>query len=481
MKRFSEQLHNKALSVKLTASERRDLRERISAYMEYHPLPQRAVAAPAPAPASSLLADPFTVVRFSHWHFARWTGAAVCLLVVSTAYMAEYARPGDVLYAVKVNVNEEVRAGLAFTPYEKITWETERLNRRIAEARSLASAGLLTVQVEEEVAAAVRTHGANARRGIEALKLTDSDEAGLATIHLATALDVHSATLRMGKEKDEGVSVAATSMVADAKENTNPLASAIDAARKEMTVSGSTTLPAYERMLAHVERDTTRARELLSSIEKVAADWEIKNIARRLEDVDRSLARALAVAPEDTDRAQHMLLDILQRTQKLIIFMTNIDVRATMDVNDIVPVELTDEERIAVIEETLAAMDGAVAQLEVALSSEAADDLNAGVLEKVVVALQYIEDLQKVIETALAEGALDEAERASVEGFALAQDAMLLVGFDAGGLVIEPAPGDEIATSTSDVPAIVGTSTATSTETSTSTNETPTSTDSVEI
>ena len=39
MKRFSEQLHKKSESVKLTVSERADLRERLVSYMEYHPLP----------------------------------------------------------------------------------------------------------------------------------------------------------------------------------------------------------------------------------------------------------------------------------------------------------------------------------------------------------------------------------------------------------------------------------------------------------
>ena len=48
------------------------------------------------------------------------------------------------LYLVKVHFNEEIRSTLALSPYEKVAWETKRIERRIAEARLLASEGNLT-------------------------------------------------------------------------------------------------------------------------------------------------------------------------------------------------------------------------------------------------------------------------------------------------------------------------------------------------
>lgn len=39
MKNFTEQFEKKAASIKLKASERKQMREQISSYMEYHPLP----------------------------------------------------------------------------------------------------------------------------------------------------------------------------------------------------------------------------------------------------------------------------------------------------------------------------------------------------------------------------------------------------------------------------------------------------------
>ena len=89
-----------------------------------------------------------------------------------------------------------MRSTLALSPYEKIEWETERLNRRIAEARLLASEGRLTDEVEAEVAAAVKTHTENAKREIEVLRGEDEEEATLATIALNTTLEVQATSLK---------------------------------------------------------------------------------------------------------------------------------------------------------------------------------------------------------------------------------------------------------------------------------------------
>ena len=44
MKRFSEQLKKKSQTIRLSAAEKRDVRERLIAYMEYHPLPATTVS-----------------------------------------------------------------------------------------------------------------------------------------------------------------------------------------------------------------------------------------------------------------------------------------------------------------------------------------------------------------------------------------------------------------------------------------------------
>lgn len=449
MKRFSEQFHTKAQAVKLKASEREELRERVLSYMEYHPLPQTAKRT-IPKSERALFSDPYRTVSFKGWQIARYAGVAVCVLALTISYSAEQTVPGDALYAVKVRFNEEVRSTLAFSPYEKITWETERLSRRIAEARELESEGKLTTEVEQEVADAVREHGANARRGIAELKETDSDEATLASLYLATTLDVQAAAFRSeeGNGAASGDLTMATMRVADeVPALTSLIASAVDEARNQTELPSEDALPAYERLVAHAEIDTTRARELLDTIKPVATAEEIKDIDRRLSDVDRALAAALMRGGEDKDAARPLLVDVLSRSQKLIVFMTNIDVRSALSVESLVPVVYTDAERTTVVQDNLGSTKTKVAQIETALTSAT---IESAVNEKTTTALMRIAELVAQAEEALVRVDVTTAEVAAAEAKALAFDIALMLGIDEAA-VPEPVV-DVVTTGSSTLP-----------------------------
>lgn len=363
MKRFSEQLQNKAQNIRLKADEKRELRERVVSYMEYHPISSKVqVKAKSDKNLNNELAE-VTIFQISWWRAFQVTGAVLGALVLSISYFAEQAVPGDSLYAVKVKVNEELRSTLALSPYEKVVWETERLNRRIAEARLLASEGRLTEAVEVEVANAVREHSENARREIEVLKQTDKEEATLASIQLTTALDVQTTSLKndANASTTEGMS-------------TDLISSVLVETQQIEVAAGQSELPSYTRLIAKGEQETTRAYELLQSVHKVATEEEKIDIKRRLEDIERSMAEAINESAVDEVLAREHLIEILQRTQKLIVYMTNIDVRNSVTVDEIVPITLTVEERQVLVkqtaEEIISILDRADAIL-IATSTEA--------------------------------------------------------------------------------------------------------------
>ena len=199
MKRFSEQLNKKSQTVKMTAAQRRDLKARLVSYMEYHPLPKTMQQKNA---EQYLEAEQrFSLLHFNTPHIRGFmTMFAVSMLII-VPVIAEKAVPGDVLYPVKVNFTEGIRSTLTVSPYAKIELETRLLERRIAEARLLASEGKLTPEVEEEVVAAVKTHSDAAQEGIAALRESDSDEAAIAEITLGSALSVQSEMLAGTLEK----------------------------------------------------------------------------------------------------------------------------------------------------------------------------------------------------------------------------------------------------------------------------------------
>lgn len=376
MKRFSEQLHKKSLAVKLSASEKRELRERVVSYMEYHPLPNKATQT-APK-ASPYFTEAFTTLPFSYLFKA---GAAVAvLLVVIIPALAEQAVPGDGLYAIKVRFNEEVRSTLALTSYEKIEWETERLNRRIAEARLLASEGRLTDEVEAEVAAAVKTHTDNAKREIEVLRTEDEEEANLASITLSTTLEVQAASL---KDKNNAN---------DVDEGDNSSTDMLAAAVEEVVSSSGVTagVPGYERLIARVESNTTRIHELLKTLNLEESSEDYQDVNRRLQDINRTVEDAIIQKGIDEDGARLILVDALQRTQKLIVFLTEIQTSQEFEVEDFVPVVLTpEEERIQ-----LAEFEKSSRVFLSDIEDKRASSSDANAIDKATVALDELVQLQ---------------------------------------------------------------------------------------
>ncbi|MBP6881297.1 MAG: hypothetical protein KBC35_01605 [Candidatus Pacebacteria bacterium] len=365
MKQFSQQFYKKAeTTVKLQAAEKRELKERLVAYMEYHPLPAELKEKKGSAPVKSLrTTEPFTVVKVPFHALFKYGLSVAVLVLVVIPFVAEKAMPGDILYAVKVQFNEEVRSTITFDSFEKVEWETERLNRRIAEARLLASEGRLTEEIEAEVAVAVRTHTDNAKREIEILRTEDADEATIASIALDTTLEVQSTAF-----KGEGEVLAMSDEMTISSQTSSLIADALDESRLETSQTEATsTLPAYDKLMARVEQNTTRLYEIRSSLSQIITPDEQVDVARRVEDVERSIGEAIAMAETDEAGAQRGLVDVLQRTQRLIVYMTELEVARTVDIETLVPVVPTDDEKRATIASTTAALNVKTEQISTLL------------------------------------------------------------------------------------------------------------------
>jgi hypothetical protein len=343
MKRFSEQFHKKSQSVTLSATEKQELRERLVSYMEYHPLPaELKTAQKSPvATKSPIFNDAFKTVSVPFSLIFKSSAVAAALVLVVVPFMAEQSVPGDTLYAVKVQFNEEVRSTLTFDSYEKVEWETQRVNRRIAEARLLESEGRLTNEVEAEVAQAVRIHTQNAQKEIEIMRELDAEEATIASIEFDSNLEAQAASL---KEAVQATGESESAAVAfKPEEKSNLIAEAVDESRALNEQSNASTTPSYAKLSARVEQNTTRLYELSAKLESLNPNTK-ENVARRIQDIDRSVAQAIEKSQENEVEAQDILIDVLKRTQKLIVFMTDFEVSATIDIEELVPVVLTSDE-----------------------------------------------------------------------------------------------------------------------------------------
>lgn len=430
MKKFSEQLKKQAESVRLRGSERRELRERLISYMEYHPLP---------AELKNAELMPAVVKQRVQWFktniVMRYASALAVLLVMTVPVIAERTVPGDVLYPIKVRFNEEVRSSLALSPYQKVEWETERLERRISEARLLADAGKLTPEVGAEVAEAVKQHSDAAQKEIAAIRESDSEEAAIAELTFASALEVQSEVLQGHAERVSSTGETEGSSV-------DTVAGAVDAAREAAAAAKSPDTPSFARLMAHLETETTRAYEYFDTVSKVASESEVKDIEDRLKDIQKKVDNAKKqreVDDADATAGVELLKQALTDTRKLISFITNIDVRENVTIEELVPLSPADENRTAEVLNTLEDIDDGVADINAQKSG-----FSTSTAAEVEVRISTITNLQAQATAAIDDGDIDAAVQNTDKAFAKFID---LQTFIASEMQVE---GDTRATSTKD-------------------------------
>jgi paraquat-inducible protein B len=97
--------------------------------------------------------------------------------------------------------------------------------------------------------------------------------------------------------------------------------------------------------MARVEINTTRAYELLASLSITPDDQLRADISRRLEDIGRSIEIAKTMRGADEVVASEYLVDVLQRTQKLVVYMSDIDGNRSVALDIFVPIVFTEEEQ----------------------------------------------------------------------------------------------------------------------------------------
>jgi len=449
---FEKQLNKYAKSIKLSAIEKRELEARVVSFMEYHPRRERVAAAKAQAYLES---QPYSIISFHNRYLQAALGALAVFVLIIVPTVAEQSVPGDVLYPIKVRVNEEVRGSLTFSPAQKIEWETERLERRISEVRLLESRGELTEETEAEAVKAVQAHVDAVQNSIDELRGTDAGEASLAEVAFESALDVQTFVLESDETEDNAD---------DSEESSGGLASVVRLAKEAAVASKGDVTASHEKIVARLEVETTRAYELFESLDGTATDEEKAEIERRLSDIERKIRTG--VSEHESGIKSERLINALSDTRKLISFMTDIDVRNSVPLEILIPIELTEEEKSDLINENKAMADKVIEKVE-ALEEGVVD---SAVMEKIAMGVETLQVLNEHLTEANQQTDLDTKLTISQEMKIVATDIeKLLLPFTADMLEAETEGESNNASSTATTTEeVVATTTK---EVSTTTNE----------
>ncbi len=403
MKSFDTDLKKYAEKINLKVSERRELRERVLSYMEYHPLPKQILT--QADLRESIPSESFIAVHFNAFH-ARIAGGLLVAILIIAPFIAEKSVPGDPLYLVKTGFNEAIQEKLASTPYEKIEFDTKLMERRIAEARVLSSEGKLTEEVKTQLAATVKEHTQAVQHGLSELRAQDADGAAIAEIAFNSSLEVQSAVLG-GEESTENASLI------------EGLLTVVNEAREEVVSNQETSAPSFDGLVAKVELETTRVYELFETIKLSASSEEIHDIERRLSDIDRLILEAKGKHEGEAEAAVTDLTTTLGLIQKLIVFMTDIDIRESVTLETLVPVILSTEERVVLAQKEYSEIGNIATEVGLRIEAMEGDD---GLHDKVAEGLLQIDGLLTNASTTLSVPRVEEAESYLIEARALATD-----------------------------------------------------------
>lgn len=108
--------------------------------------------------------------------------AAFLIIIVlaataGTTLASDQALPGDVLYPIKIHVNENIRAAVTVSAEPKADWAIRRIERRLTEAETLITAGTLDVEEAEYLELHIEEYRSQVESWSEKLETTGNAEA----------------------------------------------------------------------------------------------------------------------------------------------------------------------------------------------------------------------------------------------------------------------------------------------------------------
>lgn len=277
MEQFLEQLKKAKQRMTLASARKVEIRENLITYMRAH-------AAMAVKPARA----------FSWGRLLAPAGMALLLIVAGggTSAFAEYALPGDLLYPVKLHVNEKIAAALTFSDTDSANLETVLAAKRLEEADTLALQGKLTPTAKSEVEDSFKDHASKAQAKIAELSAKgDASAAADVSSRFESSLQAHAHILAKIEAKDS----AEGKDNGEGSDNVRPLKTAVGSVLNRVAK-------------VHTEAESKAFKAATSDEATVNAKGKIDEAANAIQDTEKYLSiEQSALGPDALDAANARL------------------------------------------------------------------------------------------------------------------------------------------------------------------------------
>lgn len=331
--------------------------------------------------------------RLTNLSTKRMTAALIVLALVaggSTSFAAESAVPGDVLYPVKIEVNENIKSAFAISTEAEAALQAEFLAERLAEAETLAARGDLDATAAAELEERIDAHMEEVTTLTAAAELDGSYDVA-ASVRAALEGSLRSSAVVLG-----GLNASVQGNYG--AELVNHLLAIADTAatanaEATSTVATSTTVDESVSAIVHTSAtDVTKAAQVLANTKsslntkvyaELAADLDTAVAAQA--DAEASLE---ADAYESAYAASQIAIRLAAEVTAMIESQTRLDMHTEMDIDVAtdslselgVAVDHSEEASTTTKEEDVTTTTPLERQAAVEVETELEADLDTGVL-----------------------------------------------------------------------------------------------------
>jgi len=178
----------------LTDNERVSIRNNLMVHISEHPASAPWTMRAFDAAISRLA---FFDSRSQGMRLVSATLVMALVVGVGTSYASEGALPGDLLYPIKIHINESAHAALLSSESAKAEWNTQLVSKRLKEAELLAAKDRLTPAAKAELQNRILLSAGELDKSIVKLVEEKGGEKtiGIVKLDLETSIDKHAYAL----------------------------------------------------------------------------------------------------------------------------------------------------------------------------------------------------------------------------------------------------------------------------------------------